>query len=245
LLCALFALLLSGGCTSIHHALPRDFPPGVVVLSFDDGPNAHADTTLRLLETLERHGIRACFSLLGVNAQRHPALVRRMAAGGHRIVNHGYAENWAVFLDEADFEANLEEGKRALEAALGAQWTPLVYRPHGGFYTKEQQRLWEQQGYQLAPSSIRIYDAVLSGADKDKALARLVAHIEKQRGGIVLLHDSRDAHSSLEAQLAKNPEGPFNRSWLPDMVKALIEVLEEKGFHLQGVDPFTVPGVLE
>ncbi|MCL2259490.1 MAG: polysaccharide deacetylase family protein [Cystobacterineae bacterium] len=246
LLYIFLGLVLWVGCKTIQRALPEAFPLGVVVLSFDDGPNAHEDTTLRLLEVLERHGIRGCFSLLGINAKRHPTLVQRIEAGGHRIINHGYGETWAILLGEEAFEENLLLGKEAIEGALGAgKGVPLAYRPHGGFYTGGQQKQWEGQGYKLAPSSIRIYDAVLSGVDREKAIMRVVEGVEKQGGGIVLLHDSRDAYSTMEAQLGRSPEGAFNRSWVPEAVEEIIVRLQQKGFHLSGVDPFLVPGVIQ
>ncbi|MCL2012853.1 MAG: polysaccharide deacetylase family protein [Cystobacterineae bacterium] len=302
---AFFCLLVLEGCKTIGTANTRAFPPGVVVFSFDDGPNAHEDTTLRLLEVLEKHNIRGCFSLFGVNAERHPHLVRRILAGGHRIINHGYVETWAVFLDAKAFRANLWAGERAIDHALNglnglnglapqnksppisptttplaqgpaqgpaqnsvqspaqgpahssAQNSfvemprveeaslPLVYRPHGGFYTGKQRHIWEQQGYKMAPCTVRIYDAVMGVADRDRAIAQAVSKIEKQRGGILLLHDSKDSYVTMEAQMALNPQGPFNRSWIPEAVEEMISILQEKGYSMSGFDPFEIPGVLQ
>ncbi|MCL1928593.1 MAG: polysaccharide deacetylase family protein [Treponema sp.] len=237
-----------GACKSIN-TKPREFPSGIVTFSFDDGPNVYDDTTLRLLEVLEKYGIRACFSLLGINAEQNPAMVRRIAAGGHRIINHGYGESWAFFLNNEAFSANILAGEKAILAALGEQEQAAsvlpAYRPHGGYYKRGQRQFWEQQGYRMAPCTIRIYDAVLSGVDRDKAIARIIEKVEKEKGGIILLHDARDAYTTMEKQLALDPEGSYNRSWLPSAVEEIIIILLEKGYRISGFDPAEIPGVLQ
>ena len=232
-----------------------EFPPGVVVFSFDDGPNASENTTLRLLEVLEKYKIRSCFTLLGINAERHPDLVKRIAEGGHRIINHGYGEKWSVFMNNETFINNLLEGERAIYAAFepdAAARSPEkqqvfdipMYRPHGAFYKKGQQQLWEKQGYYLAPCSVFVQDAVLSEKDREKIINRIMKKIEKQNGGIILLHDARDSYTAMEAKTAKKPRSEFNRAWIPGMVEEIIIILQEKNYRISGFDPIEIPGVL-
>ena len=57
----------------------------VVALTFDDGPNAN---TLRVLETLKAHGIKATFFIVGQKGAKNPDLVRRIAEEGHLLANH-------------------------------------------------------------------------------------------------------------------------------------------------------------
>src|SRR4029077_13217483 len=45
--------------------------------------------TERLLEVLAESGVEATFFMLGWVAERHPALVRRVVAGGHELASHG------------------------------------------------------------------------------------------------------------------------------------------------------------
>jgi peptidoglycan/xylan/chitin deacetylase (PgdA/CDA1 family) len=60
----------------------------VAALTFDDGPDP--EYTPRLLEILERHGVRATFFMTGEAAQKHADLVRRVAQAGHAIGNHSW-----------------------------------------------------------------------------------------------------------------------------------------------------------
>jgi len=56
--------------------------------------------------------------------------------------------------------------------------------------------------------------------------------LEKKNGGIILLHDGRDSHFRMERKLSKNPQGIFDRSWIPGAVEEIIIVLLGKGFTL-------------
>jgi peptidoglycan/xylan/chitin deacetylase (PgdA/CDA1 family) len=239
---ALFLAAVLGACQSFDRVSGKPvIPPGTVIFTFDDGPNSHGDTTARLLDVLKKHGVQAMFALLGENARQNPGLVRRIRDEGHIIINHGYSDRFAVWMGDKVFYANLIRGGAAIAAALGEEPEPRLYRPQGGFYTRRQERIWREAGYTLAPGTIRIYDAVLSAADKDRAIAALMRILEKQGEGIILLHDARDSHTRMEAGLLQEPQGRFNRSWIPDMVEELILILKEKGYIIQGFHGLSIP----
>jgi hypothetical protein len=54
--------------------------------------------------------------------------------------------------------------------------------------------------------------------------------VEEQGGGIILLHDARESWLRMETELAKDPQGVFNRSWIPLAVEEIIVILRGKGF---------------
>lgn len=72
-----------------------------------------------LLERFARHGVRATFFLLGEVASHHPALVRRIAAGGHEIACHGMTHRPLWALDRESFRAELRAFRAAVREALG------------------------------------------------------------------------------------------------------------------------------
>jgi peptidoglycan/xylan/chitin deacetylase (PgdA/CDA1 family) len=228
-------------CKTINHSGPEfALPPSTVVFSFDDGPNAHDDTTARLLDILKKYEIHAMFVLLGVNAEKYPEMVRRIYDEGHCLINHGYSDKWASKMKEDEFKDNLIKGDVAIYAALESTMgktqeenpRPKLYRPHGGYYNSKQEQICREMGYTIIPSDVRIYDAVMSSAKQDKAFKKTIEKIIKNNGGIILLHDARDSHYLMEEELIKNPNGPFNRSWVPDMVEKIIIELLDKGFVL-------------
>ncbi len=81
--------------------------------------------TGRVLDLLDRHGIRATFFVLGWTASRHPDLVRRIAAAGHEIGCHSFAHPVVFEQDEDAFLADLD---RALAALAACGVTPAGYR---------------------------------------------------------------------------------------------------------------------
>ena len=230
-------LILCSSCMSINKIGGElDIPPSVVYFSFDDGPNARDDTTARLLDVLKKHQIRAMFCLLGVNAEQYPDLVRRIYDEGHCLVNHGYSDKWARGMNPDEFRNNLIRGGAAISAALGRDWHPKLYRPHGGFYTSAQEKIIREEGYILVPGNIRAYDAVLDGTKQDKVARRIINKVKKYGGGIILLHDARDSYALAETWLEKEPQGVFNRSWIPDAIEEIINILLEKNFILNNPD---------
>jgi peptidoglycan/xylan/chitin deacetylase (PgdA/CDA1 family) len=237
-----FIILLVPGCRTITSTRANlDLPQSLVVFTFDDGPNAHGNTTARVLDVLKKYNIRGMFALLGENAEQNPDLVRRIHDEGHYIINHGYYDKWAVKMDKKEFRENLEKGEAAISAALGEELRLRLYRPQGGDYKKYQERIWLKAGYTLVPGSARAYDASLTKRRKNTVIRRIIGAINEQKGGIILLHDARDSHFRMEAELAKRPQGFFNRSWIPEVTQEIIILLLEKGYRLTDFDVSELP----
>jgi polysaccharide deacetylase family protein (PEP-CTERM system associated) len=68
-----------------------------------------------LLQTLEKHGVKATFFTLGWIAERYPALVKRIVAGGHELASHGYGHHMIHELGEARFREDVVRAKGILE----------------------------------------------------------------------------------------------------------------------------------
>jgi len=68
------------GRTLIRAANPRQ-----LALTLDDGPND--PHTLRLLEVLARHDVRATFFMIGRYVQQRPQIARAVAEAGHALGN--------------------------------------------------------------------------------------------------------------------------------------------------------------
>lgn len=68
----------------------------------------------RTLEMLDRFGVRATFFVLGWVAERHPALVREIAAAGHEIATHGWSHTLVYRMTPAAFRAELERSLAVL-----------------------------------------------------------------------------------------------------------------------------------
>lgn len=72
-----------------------------------------------ILDLFDERGARATFFVLGWIAERHPALVRRIAAQGHEIASHGHDHRRIHDQTRAAFGADIERSKKLLEDAIG------------------------------------------------------------------------------------------------------------------------------
>jgi len=72
-----------------------------------------------ILALLAEQEARATFFTLGWIAERHPALVRRIAAAGHEIASHGYAHERASAQTREAFLADITLAKAVLEDISG------------------------------------------------------------------------------------------------------------------------------
>ena len=73
-----------------------------------------------LLQTLDKHGVKATFFTLGWIAQRYPALIKRIVAGGHELASHGYGHHMIHELGEQLFREDVVRAKGLLEDLGGA-----------------------------------------------------------------------------------------------------------------------------
>jgi polysaccharide deacetylase family protein (PEP-CTERM system associated) len=73
----------------------------------------------RLLELLARHETYATFFTLGWIADRHPEIVRTIAAAGHEIASHGWWHRRVPRMGREEFRAELRDSKAVLEEVSG------------------------------------------------------------------------------------------------------------------------------
>jgi polysaccharide deacetylase family protein (PEP-CTERM system associated) len=79
--------------------------------------------TDRVLDLFERAGVHATFFTLGWVAERHPALIRRIADAGHELASHGWDHKRVFTMDAAGFRDDLVRARAAIEDASGREVT--------------------------------------------------------------------------------------------------------------------------
>ncbi len=77
---------------------------------------ANTDAVLALFDEA---GVKATFFTLGWVAERHPALIRRIAEAGHEIASHGLDHQRVFTMDAPAFRADIARARKALEDASG------------------------------------------------------------------------------------------------------------------------------
>ena len=73
-----------------------------------------------LLELLADRNARATFFLLGLIAEQHPALVRRIVAEGHEVASHGWDHRRVTQQTPKEFRASVRRTKILLEDLTGS-----------------------------------------------------------------------------------------------------------------------------
>jgi peptidoglycan/xylan/chitin deacetylase (PgdA/CDA1 family) len=85
--------------------------------------------TRRLLESLARLNIHGTFFVLGWVAERFPALVREIAAGGHELACHSYWHRLIYKLEPADFKEDTRRAKDVIEQIAGQPVMDIARQP--------------------------------------------------------------------------------------------------------------------
>lgn len=82
--------------------------------------------TERLLRLFDDAGCRATFFVLGWVAERHPALIERIASDGHEIGSHTYAHRMLTEQSPTEFADDLARSLRVLRDIVGDR--PMGFR---------------------------------------------------------------------------------------------------------------------
>ena len=97
--------------SAFDHVLSRDQWPAQ--------PSRVEPNTDWLLELLARHDARGTFFTLGWVAERHPALVKRIAGAGHELASHGWWHYKVTALSAPAFRDEIRRSKGVLEEITG------------------------------------------------------------------------------------------------------------------------------
>ena len=100
-----------------------------IALTYDGGPND--PHTLRLLEILARHEVKATFFLIGHYVSQRPDIAREVAKAGHVIGNHTFTHPLLIFKSAAEIRRELSSCRAAIRDAIG-EHSNLFRPPFGG-----------------------------------------------------------------------------------------------------------------
>jgi len=152
-----------------------------LALTFDDGPND--PWTLKLLDVLDRHSVRATFFLIGRYVEERADIARAVAAAGHVIGNHTFTHPNCIFQTQDALRAELERTERALTDAIGPH-APL-FRPPFGARRPATLRTAREAGLATIMWSVKPWDWKAPSAEWIVERCR-----EQISGGdVILLHD--------------------------------------------------------
>lgn len=180
-------------------AICKPDAPGVV-LTFDDGVDEIQ--TPKVLDVLKKYDAKAIFFIIGEKAEKHPHLVQRIVAEGHKIGIHSYTHK-PIFpiLAYDNMHKEVWDTKEILEKITGE--IVDLFRPPFGVTNPNVGKVVEELNLKTIGWNIRSLDTNMS---QDRL--QVAERVSKKLTGrdIILLHDDRQGSEILLEALLKNIE---------------------------------------
>jgi peptidoglycan-N-acetylglucosamine deacetylase len=168
----------------------------LLALTYDDGPND--PYTWRMLEVLERHGVKATFFLIGQYVQQKPEIARAVVEAGHAIGSHSWSHPNLIFQQVTELRRQLVQTRQAIVDATGVE--TKIFRPPFGGRRPATLRTVRAFGLQTVMWNV-------TGRDwKAESAEEIVRYAERRiRGGdVILLHDG--SHVRMGANRSRSVE---------------------------------------
>jgi peptidoglycan/xylan/chitin deacetylase (PgdA/CDA1 family) len=160
-----------------------------LALTYDDGPND--PHTLRLLEVLSRHDVKATFFLIGRYVRQRPDIAGEVLKAGHVIGNHTFTHPLLIFKSAAEIRRELSDCHAAIQDAVGEHSN--LFRPPFGGRRPATLRIARELGLEPIMWNVTGYDW---NAPPAAAIERKVSR-QIRGGDVILLHDG--GHKQLGA----------------------------------------------
>lgn len=172
-----------------------------VLLTFDDGPQSN---TVKVLEVLKKHNVKAVFFIIGKNIQGNEAILKQIVADGHQIGNHSFSHH--NFIDVWSTKKVTEDFIECQKLIERYQPQSKLFRPPYGVTNPNISKAVKTLGLQSIGWNVRSYDTSIKDIEKIKQ--RVISQLKP--GAIILLHDRLD--------------------FMPDLLESLIPAIKEKGY---------------
>ena len=179
--------------------------PGVVYLTFDDGPSN--TTTPQILDILKEKGVKATFFILDYG-QGTEHLVKRIVEEGHSIAIHSQSHDYGVAYASPDAYLNgIDYMKEKIKNSTGVE-TKIIRFPGGSSNTVSRKycegvmstlvRETVKRGYRYFDWNVASGD---SGGVKESegVYSNVTAGLKNTRSNVVLMHDFSGNQKTVDA----------------------------------------------
>ena len=203
--------------------LAQDGDVHKVYLTFDDGPSENTDA---ILDVLSEYDVKATFFELKP-AKKDFDLTKRVIDEGHTLGMHSYSNKYSLIYQSEDaFEADFHQLQDYLYEVTGEK--SRYYRFPGGSSNQISNVPMSSLIRFLNSEDVVYYDWNVSAGDAANAaytpeelVENVVSDVSKYKTSVVLLHDSEDKSTTVEA------------------VEPLIEALQDMDAEILPIDEDT------
>lgn len=206
--------------------------PGVIYLTFDDGPTSNGSTQ-KILDVLKEEGVKATFFVIGTG---NDALIKREFDEGHTIALHSYTHKYdEIYVSVDAYFKDLTKLQNKVKNITGT--TSTIIRFPGGSnntvsnqYNKGIMSILkdevENRGFIYFDWNVDASDAWQCARSnvKDKKTCvynNVTKNLSKKRSNIVLMHDIK--------------------SYTADAIKDIIKYGKENGYVFEAITTSTKP----
>ena len=171
--------------------------PGVIYLTFDDGPNN--STTTQILDVLKKYDVKATFFVTSTNGG-DDSQIKREFDEGHKVAIHTQTHDYqTVYTSVEGFWADMNAIGDRIERITG-QRTDVIRFPGGGSNTVSRHyntgimtvlaKDVEEKGYNYVDWNVDSRDAEPAVTKtSDDVYNNVVNQLSKYRGNVILMHD--------------------------------------------------------
>lgn len=173
----------------------------VCCLTFDDGPSANTD---RVLDILDRYGVKATFFVVGRTGEADQARMREIVNRGHAIGMHSWSHDYKKVYASVDaFLEEFDQLYQWIHEVTGVY--PSVYRFPGGSINGYNRGVYQEVIAEMARRGFSYYDWNASAQDatvQPRPAWDIAADCLKGVGKdlvVVLAHDSGARGTTVDA----------------------------------------------
>lgn len=185
---------------------PEKVKGSIIYLTFDDGPSEMA--TKKILDVLKKNDIKATFFIINFDTTEKANLIKRMVKEGHTVAIHGYSHDYKkIYKSEKAFMNNINSLRDKVKALTGYNAT-IIRFPGGssntisnfnpGIMTKLVKSV-QNAGYTYYDWNVDSGDAMSGKHTTNKLYNNVRVGLAKNRGNVVLMHDTGDGDMKAKA----------------------------------------------
>ncbi|OLP66393.1 Peptidoglycan-N-acetylmuramic acid deacetylase PdaA precursor [Bacillus pumilus] len=165
-----------------------------------------------MLETLQKHQVKATFFLEGKWVKNSPQLAKKIVAGGHEIGNHSYNHPDMSTLTRERALEQIIKTNRQIEETLGKK--PEWFAPPSGSFKKETVKIAAQEGMETILWSVDTIDwKKPSPHILQKRVLGKIHH-----GAMILMHPTEATAESLDTLITQIKKRGYELGTVSDLL---------------------------